>query len=243
MDVVEGGNAPGWTLKRRTYRDQIVEALRSSIISGALQPGARVSEAELAGRFGVSRGPLREALGVLIQEGLLVSIPFTGTHVADLSPTEVDEIFSLRTQLEIFAFQQVWDRRDAAFAQELTRRHEQLLASIAIGDDEASIQHELALHSFVYEAAGHSLLLSVWNGLRGKLQLYWAAHHRAHGRRGPKPEGHLDYLRCALGDDLAAMEAEIREHMLRGFGRTQDFMRAREATQGPRTGRPAEPEQ
>ena len=215
-------------LARRTFREQIVEALRTSIISGVLPPGAQIVESEMALTFGVSRGPLREALGDLIKEGLLVTVPYTGTHVVDLSLDEVNEIFSLRTELEIFAFRQVWENRDEAYFAELNARHDRLLASIASGDDESSIVDELGLHSHVYEACGHSLLLSVWNGLRGKLQLYWAAHHRAHGRRGPLPEGHKRYVELAQGDDLDAMIEEIRDHMVRGFSKTETFLRARE---------------
>lgn len=215
-------------LARRTFREQIVDALRSSIISGELAPGSQIVESEMARIFGVSRGPLREALGDLIKEGLLITVPYTGTHVVDLSQDEVSEIFSLRTELEIFAFQQLWDKRDAAYFEELQRRHERLLASIAAGDDESSIGDELALHSHVYEACGHSLLLTVWNGLRGKLQLYWAAHHRAHGRRGPLPEGHVKYVELAQGQDLDLMIEEIRDHMVRGFSKTEAFLRHRD---------------
>jgi DNA-binding GntR family transcriptional regulator len=214
-------------VKRQTFREQIVETLRSLIISGDLEPGSQVVEAEMAERFGVSRGPLREALRQLIEDGLLVTVPYTGTYVADLSIEDIEEIFSLRAELEIFAFRELWSKRDAAYCAELSARHERLLASIAAGDDEASIRDELALHSHVYEACGHKLLLGVWQGLRGKLQLYWAAHHRAHGRRGPHPEAHKRYVDLACGNDLDALVSEIRDHMMRGFGQTRDFMMLR----------------
>ena len=129
---------------------------------------------------------MREALRQLIEEGLVVTVPYTGTHVASLSVEDVREIYSLRTALEIFAFEQVWDRRDDRFRAELVRRNEALIATIDAGDDRASILTELAFHGLVYEACGHRLLQRAWHGLRGRLQLYWAAHHRAHGRRGPE---------------------------------------------------------
>lgn len=214
-------------LKRQTFREQIVESLRSAIISGRIAPGSQIVEAEMAESFGVSRGPLREALRQLIEDGLLVAVPYTGTHVVELSIAEIHELFSLRTELEIFAFRQVWPRRDAAYRAELIARHDALQRSIAAGDDETGIVTELALHSHVYESCGHRMLLDIWQGLRGKLQLYWAAHHRAHGRRGPHPEGHAHYVTCALGDDLDAMIAEIREHMVRGFSQTEAFLQNR----------------
>ncbi|WP_323038580.1 GntR family transcriptional regulator [Gemmobacter sp.] len=211
-------------VKRRTFREQIAESLRVLIMSGELAPGSQIIEADLADRFGVSRGPLREALRQLIEDGLLVTVPYTGTHVVDLSLKDIREIFSLRTALEIFAFEQVWNRRDDRFRVELSRRHDDLLQSIREGDDEKSILNELSLHSCVYEFSGHQLLLETWMGLRGKLQLYWAAHHRAHGRRGPHPDGHRQYVEAALGNDLATVIAEVREHMMRGSSQTEAFL-------------------
>lgn len=211
-------------VRRQTFREQIVEELRSSIMSGQLAPGSQIIEADLAVRFGVSRGPLREALRHLIEEGLLVTVPYTGTHVISLSIEDIHEIFSLRTELEIFAFKLVWDKRDQAFKDEMQRRHERLLSCIDEGDDEENIRAELALHSYVYEMCGHKMLLDIWQGLRGRLQLYWAAHHRAHGRRGPKREGHMEYVRLATAGDFDAMASEIRVHMLQGFGKTEAFL-------------------
>ena len=60
--------------------------------------------------------------------------------------------------------------------------------------------------------------------LRGRLQLYWAAHHRAHGRRGPRRDSHDSYIAAALGNDLAAMRAEIADHMRRGAETTERFL-------------------
>lgn len=214
-------------LKRQTMREQIAVSLRKAIMSGEFSPGSQIVEAELAQSFGVSRGPLREALRELIEEGLLISIPYTGTRVAELSLKDIDDVFSLRTELEIFAFRRVWPLRDDAYRAELSRRHEALKSSVLAGDEEGAILAELALHSHVYESCEHPLLLQMWRTLAGKLQLYWAAHHHAHGRRAPRIDGHEAYLACALGDDLEAMMQEVRTHMLHGFEKTRAFLIAR----------------
>jgi DNA-binding GntR family transcriptional regulator len=212
---------------KSTFRAHIVEALREAILAGDIAPGAQVVEMGLAEQFGVSRGPLREAIRQLVEEGLLVTVPYTGTHVIELSIEDVREIYSMRVALETFAFEQVWDRRDAGFHAELARRHEALTRSIDAGDDRRSILAELDLHGFVYEATGHRILLHSWTGLRGRLQLYWAAHHRAHGIRGPRRDGHDSYVAAAAGTDLDAMRAEIRDHMRRGADQTEAFISQR----------------
>ena len=214
-------------LPKATFREHIAQRLRSAILSGELLPGAALVETALAEQFQVSRAPLREALRQLIEQGLVSTVPYTGTHVVQLTVDDVREIHSMRITLERFAFEQAWPQRDARFRNELRRRHAVLTEAIDRGDDAACIASELELHSLVYEACGHSLLQRTWAGLRGRLQLYWAAHHRAHGSRGPKRDSHDSYVAAALGNDLDQMCAEISEHMQRGAAQTEEFLRAR----------------
>ena len=107
---------------------------------------------------------------------------------------------------------------------------------IDAGDDLASIAAELELHGLVYEASGHRLLQRAWHGLRGRLQLYWAAHHRAHGMRGPRRDSHDSYLAAALGDDLDAMRPRSRSTCAAALRQTETFLRtvavASESPQG-----------
>ncbi len=220
-------------LRKTTFRDHIVDSLKSAILNGDLAPGSQVTESSLAERFGVSRGPLREAMRQLIDDGLLVAVPYTGTHVVDLSLDDIREIYSIRVTLEIFAFELVWDRRDDAFRRELLQRHSFLTKTIDEQDDAASIHAELQLHGFVYEASGHSILIKTWESLKGRLQLYWAAHHRAHGIRGPLRGGHDSYVATALGDDIDALRAEIRSHMARGGSQTEAFVAQLNPEVGP----------
>jgi DNA-binding GntR family transcriptional regulator len=219
-------------LPRITLRDRAAAALREAVLSGTLPPGAAVVEAALARDLGISRAPLREAIRQLLEEGLLVQPrAWGGVTVAPVDAKVATELYTLRTALEIFAFEQLWDRRDAAFRAELARRHAVLTAAIDGGDDMATIEAELALHGLAYEAAGHGLLLAGWEGLKGRLQLYWAAHHMAHGRRGPRRDAHDEYVRRALGTDLDAMREELRAHMRRGLETVLRFLATQPATQ------------
>jgi DNA-binding GntR family transcriptional regulator len=211
---------------RATFRAHIADRLRAAILRGDLAPGAALVETALAAQFNVSRAPLREALRQLIEEGLVITVPYTGTRVIGLSVDDLREIQSMRITLERFAFEQAWPRRDAAFRRTLRQRHDALTQAIDQGDELASIDAELALHGLVYETSGHQLLQRTWASLRGRLQLYWAAHHRAHGARGPRRDSHDSYVRAALGDDLQAMCTEIGQHMQRGAEQTEQLLRA-----------------
>ncbi len=208
---------------------QLGGLLRGAILSGEFEPGETVTETALAVRFGVSRGPMREAMRHLMDEGLLVTVPYTGTHVLQLTSADIDDIYSMRICLEVFAFEQIWERRDDTFREALMARHAALTEAIDAGDDIRSIDAELDLHGLAYETCGNGILLSSWSGIRARLQLYWAAHHRAHGITGPKRESHDDYVRLALGDSCERMKDEIRDHMSRGLDITMAFVSSVEA--------------
>lgn len=217
-------------LKRETMSAQIAALLRRAILTGELQPGAQLVESALAISIGASRGPLREAMRQLVDEGLLVSVPYTGTRVVDISVQDINDIYAMRTCLEQFAFQQIWERRDEAFRTELLQRNKVLKNAIDQADDVVAIEAELNLHGLAYELAGNRILLNSWTSLRGHLQMYWASHHRAHGMRGPKRESHDDYVRHALGSSLGAMQDELRDHMRRGLETTKTFVEAQTQT-------------
>jgi DNA-binding GntR family transcriptional regulator len=216
-------------LSKLTLTDRAAEALRNAILEGQLPPGATVIEMPVAQLLGISRGPLREAMRRLVEEGLLVSRPYGSTHVITLDVRDVTELYSMRTALEIFAFELAWEKRNPDFRRELRRRNDVLAATIDAGDDRASIRAELDLHSLIYETSVHQLLLQTWTGLKGRLQLYWAAHHIAHGRRGPNRTAHQSYIAAATGDSLDALRAEIRHHMQRGLANVIRFIESREA--------------
>lgn len=85
---------------RRSTTALICDQLRSAITTGTLEAGAQLSEATMAAQFGVSRGPLREAMQRLVQEGLLRSEPHRGLFVKELDEEEVRDLYTARTAVE-----------------------------------------------------------------------------------------------------------------------------------------------
>lgn len=211
-------------LKRRTSSDRIAANLRGAIISGEIEAGSPLTETELSARFGVSRGPLRDALGILATEGLVVSVPYTGTRVLKLTAKDVREIFTLRTSLESLAFREVWNSRGRTFASELQSRHRELLSTQQLSDHFASSEAEVKFHALVYEACGHGLLYETWSRIAGRMQFYLAVHQRAHGRTAPINDAHERYVQLALGDDLDLMLEEIEAHMQRGIIQMEQYL-------------------
>src|SRR5690606_19773520 len=82
-----------------TISDRIVRKLSSQIIEGIYKPGARLREAALSKEFGVSHGPVRDALKMLQAYGLVVIHPYRGAQVTELSIPEVEELYEIRAAL------------------------------------------------------------------------------------------------------------------------------------------------
>ncbi|MFT2110615.1 GntR family transcriptional regulator [Marinomonas sp. 2405UD68-3] len=211
-------------LKNRTLRADVVEKLKDAIISGDLPPGTKLVESQLSSLLGVSRGPLREAIRQLAEQGLIDNIPYTGTYVANITVQAIRELYSFRTELEQFAFKLVWEQRDDAFHDELILQLEKLSLAIKSDDHIATIFEELELHNVVYKHCGHALLQDTWQRLRGRLHLYFTLHQKAHNRTGPYINAHDKYVKLALGDDLPAMLDHITEHMQQGYQKVESLV-------------------
>src|SRR5512141_2804217 len=87
-------------LRSRGLRSVALLSIRRAIVNGVLRPGDRLMEADIAREMGISRGPVREALRQLEQEGLVISYPHRGTFVASLAADEASEIYVMRAVLE-----------------------------------------------------------------------------------------------------------------------------------------------
>jgi DNA-binding GntR family transcriptional regulator len=83
--------------------EQIAEFLTNAIIEGELETGERLVENELRRRFGISRGPIREAFRILEQNGLISNIPRKGAFVRKITQKDIEENFPVRACLEALA--------------------------------------------------------------------------------------------------------------------------------------------
>jgi DNA-binding GntR family transcriptional regulator len=96
-----------------THADRLFRAIEQAIVSGEFPTGSRLGEEALAARFGVSRGPLREALRQLEGRGLVVRLPHSGVRVASLTTADLIEIYQIRANLEGLACRLAAERATA----------------------------------------------------------------------------------------------------------------------------------
>lgn len=146
--------------------DEVVDRLREAILRGHFAPGDRLRESQLADALGVSRGPVRTALAQLEREGLAMRRPNRGAVVAELSRTDLEEVFSLRLAIEPVCC--AWAARharepDLAVMQAVIDSYGELDTKITA---RKAAEADLAFHDAVYRASGHRRLLRLWADLR-----------------------------------------------------------------------------
>ena len=130
------------------------ERIRSSVIEGVLAPGAQLNEVELAASFGVSRGPVREALQRLIQEGLLRSEPHRGVFVPVMSAEDIEDIYLAREALESAAVRRITGTSRSASAYKALDKIVRSMETAMNADDWRTVaSRDLDFHTALVAAA------------------------------------------------------------------------------------------
>jgi DNA-binding GntR family transcriptional regulator len=199
-----------------TRRSLVVDALREAILTGELPPGTKITEMDLVARLRVSRGPIREGIRELIDEGLLSSQPYTGTYVTTMDEKTIGEAYGLRRVLEKYAFTLVWPRRDTEFKRALMRRYEALLVAAERGGSAEEMRAEIEFHGVPYEFSGDTLLMNTWRHVTRRMQLCFILH-RATPDSPNSVSMHERFLELALGDNLELMLQEVDKHIDAGL--------------------------
>src|SRR5882724_5872378 len=148
----------GSSRRARNLRGLLTDSVRESIMRGDYPPGSPLGEVELAQRFGVSRGPVREALIQLEREYLVRSFPNRGCFVTTLSEQEFDEIVRLRSVLEPIALQHARDRASSKDIADLQRRLRDLERLASKGDQRAYAGKDYDFDVVIWELSGQKLL-------------------------------------------------------------------------------------
>lgn len=167
-------------LNARTLKENVTNILRESIIDGTLPSGEELNQAQIAERLGISRGPVREALGQLEQEGLIRSVPYKGVVVTPLNPAYVRELYSLRTVLETFALRRGMERGDEADVVTLQTIIAEMRRAARRGDAPELTRLDLKFHSAIIQMAHHNLLERSWTPLRIGVQRCLHSRHKIH---------------------------------------------------------------
>lgn len=203
-------------LEGRPTSELIADQLRDQILSGAFRLGEQVTEAQLAAELRVSRGPVREALQRLCQEGLMVSHRNRGVFVMDLTPSDVAEIYSARKAIETAAAETVLSSGKAKVATTVATLRaivREMPAPVSSGDWAHLAELDLNFHSALVEASGNTRLSRVYATLAAESRICMVNLKVSYPRVTALVEEHERIVDLLAEERREALRQEIVRHM------------------------------
>ncbi|WGW11302.1 GntR family transcriptional regulator [Saxibacter everestensis] len=152
----------------------IADQLRERIVDGSFSPGEQVTEAQLAAKLRVSRGPVREALQRLSQEGLLVSHRNRGVFVLELTPHDVREIYAARQAIELSALDAIrygGEDQLASTVSKLRAIVAKMPDVVAEGNWRRLAELDLSFHTTFVDGSGNSRLSRIYSTLAAESRI------------------------------------------------------------------------
>lgn len=192
---------------------RIREALENDIVTGKLAPGTKLDEESLAARYGASRTPVREALQQLASQGHIELRPHMGAFVAQLSVTQLVEMFETMAFLEAACAALASRRHTDEDRKRLTAAHEGCLRAAKRKDPDAFYQANKRFHDCIYAASHNDYLAAETMRLSNRLEAYRRESTFHPGLMTLTINEHQRILRAILDMDEAAAASLMRSHL------------------------------
>lgn len=200
-------------LDQRTLWQRVHEHLHEEIISGRLLPGSELQEVALAASLGVSRGPIREALGRLAAEGLVTVRPRRGAIVRALSSEEFVEAYQVREALETMAVRLAVHRLGPEETAAMERLIDDMGACADEGDVQGFFEANAAFHGAFFDAAGNGMLTELYRQLLNQIDRHRLRSLELRGNLRRSIDEHRAILRAVRSGDVERAVSLVSEHI------------------------------
>ena len=195
---------------RKSAAEHIADALRRAIQMGHLADGTELNQVALSEKFGVSRIPVREALCVLEAEGWISSPTNYRAFVRELSLDDVEQIFRVRTVLELDLLDTALERSDR---EHVRRLRAQCAAMEGISDHEAWLAANRAFHRILLGASGAGMVIGLIEQLGSQVERYLRQHKGGLDRRGTAHAEHRAIVKAVDERDIGSARRLLRAHI------------------------------
>lgn len=212
------GFAPALGMTRSlSLAEQAADVIVTGIYAGALEPGARLYEKDLAHRLNMSRVPLREALKILEAQGIVESIPHRGSRIALFGDERASQIIEARIALERIAVTAAAPRykSDPTLAADLDRLIARMETAAAYLDWVAISKADLAFHREICRVSGNEIVGKLWESLARHVFIVFGHEKRRPEDAADLGDQHRRLRDLLLAGDAASLQREIEAHVLR----------------------------
>jgi DNA-binding GntR family transcriptional regulator len=200
-------------LKRQRLVDEATRALRDAILNGRFPEGARLRQTDLADRLGISRTPIRQALGRLQHEGLVQLLPGSGVRVTVLDLHEAAELYDLREVLDGLAARLAAGRASPAALAGLERALERMRQCLERQDENRWFVAHVAFHDGIFQASDNARLQALSAVVRLSIQRFHPLLLKTPRRLEDAYREHEAICAAIAARDAARAERLARSHI------------------------------
>jgi len=211
---------------RLTRADELRQILADEIVRGKISPGDTLDETAIAGRFSVSRTPVREAIRQLAASGLVDARPHRAAIVARPSHDDLIGMFEAMAELEGLCAFYAAERMSRTERAGLEQVHEDLRLLIQEGDPQNYHETNQLFHGTVYSGAHNAYLADLTTSTRIRVQPFRRAQFRNLGRLSKSHEEHDRVVTAVLRADAAAAQKAMRDHIMTVFEEYEAYLRS-----------------
>nr|WP_257623417.1 GntR family transcriptional regulator [Rhizobium sp. B21/90] len=196
-----------------TTVEQMVRAIADMIITGAMQPGDKLDEVSLAGRFEVSRTPVREALGQLCAIGLVGRQPNRSAVVTRVTQQHLVSMFEAMAELEGICARLSAERMTVDERRQLELEHRASARLVHLGGEEEYAAHNTEFHTRLYRGAHNDHVYELVTQTRARLAPFRRAQFRLSGRMVRSFEEHETIVMAILRGEAALAGRAAHAHV------------------------------
>lgn len=196
-----------------SLKQRVADTVKDAILSGSIKPGEKIPEEKISEALGISRTPLREAMNLLVNYGLVNVVPRRGAFVSHITPDEILDVLMVRMTLEPLG---------AEMAARKRVRHDRFIADLKevhtvfrnkkTGDGSET---DIAFHQIIAEASGSPTLLSVMLPLFYRSVLAMAYSSLLPGNRQESLADHDKIIKALAAKDAEGARLAMTEHLTR----------------------------
>lgn len=201
--------------KHLSLREHVYQEIRDAIIRGHLEPGSRLRETEIANQMGVSRGPIREAIRILEQEGLVITHPHRETVVVDILENEIKNILvPTRRHFELYSIQLISNVFNEEDYNHLARIVQEMQEAADQDDLDQLSELDVRFHNYIVERCLSPGMYRIWNSIAGKLQSRILILGYKHETLQMVVDEHRELFELIQQGDLNRIEEHLNKHIV-----------------------------
>ncbi len=200
-------------IEREPITQKVYEHIKRSILSGAVAPGTRLLEAEIAEQMGVSRSPVRETFRLLEADGLIETRANQGAFVRQLSSDDVREIYTARSLIEGYIAGLAAAKATVQDVEQLRRALKRVEEAALSEDYEATLDADLDLHRLIWEICGHKVLHGIVTRLEVQIRMFMAVQAPLFDNLWDSIEDHRAIVDAIAGGDGDRARSSMEQHI------------------------------